>query len=45
MDGLRLVVEPESEEEAQPETKREPKPLQKEREDGATAPRAEGGSR
>jgi membrane-bound serine protease (ClpP class) len=45
MDGLRLVVEPDSEEEAQPETEREPKPLHKEREDGATPPRAEGGSR
>ena len=44
MDGLRLVVEPDSGEEAQPETNAEPKPLEREREDGATAQRAERGS-
>ena len=41
MDGLRLVVEPEPE--PQPEPKAEPKPLEHEREDGATAQRAERG--
>lgn len=41
MDGLRLVVEPEPE--PQPEPKTEPKPLEHEREDGATAQRAERG--
>jgi membrane-bound serine protease (ClpP class) len=43
MDGLRLVVEPEPEEEPQPEPNTEPKPLENEREDGATAQRAERG--
>jgi membrane-bound serine protease (ClpP class) len=41
MNGLRLVVEPDPEEEAQPESNRGPKPLEKE--DGATAQRAERG--
>jgi membrane-bound serine protease (ClpP class) len=43
MNGLRLVVEPDPEEEPQPETNREPKPHEKEPEDGATAQRAERG--
>ena len=43
MDGLRLVVEPDSEEDAQPEANT-PKPLENEGEGGAPAQRAEGGN-